>query len=168
MKENVLKNELYHNECTLYNNYDYKTEDYKASFDEYIELNELDIKNYDEELYDFINRDLTYQYEDLLANIKYGSYEIPCVVTGTVGRWNGRFNIYPKRFETLSEAINECCNNVDGIVIKLKDGKIEVKGVHHDATNYYQITCLNKLGQMTAGADLTKKCYHKLIKDYII
>lgn len=165
--KNELRNELSNQECILFSNF-YKTENYKASFDEYIELNELDIKNYDESLNDFINDELTTHYNDLLANIKYGSYEVPCVVTGTIGRWNGRFNMNPQKFETLSEAINKCCTNVDGIVIKLKDGKIEVKAVHHDATNYYEITCLNKLGQMTAGADLTKKCYHKLIKDYII
>lgn len=165
--KNELRNELSNQECILFSTF-YNTKEYKEYFDEYILMNELDIQNYDESLNDFINDELTTHYNDLLNNIKYGSYDIPCVVTGTIGRWNGRFNMYPQKFETLSEAINKCCTNVDGIVIKLNNGKIQIEGVHHDATNYYEITCLNKLGQMTAGADLTKKCYHKLIKDYII
>lgn len=164
--KNELRNELSNQECILFSTI-YNTKEYKEYFDEYILMNELDIKNYDESLHDFINDELTTHYNDLLNNIKHASYDIPCVVTGTIGRWNGRFNMYPQKFETLSDAINRCCINVDDIVIKLKNGKIQIEGVHHDATNYYEITCLNKLGQMTAGADLTKKCYHKLIKEYL-
>ena len=103
---------------------------------------------------------LNSEWIDLLDNIKYSKYgNIPCVVVGTLGLWNGRKDIYPTKCDDLVSASN--------VIVILNNGCIEVNAMHHDGTNCFEIHLLNKLGIDTMGADLTKPCYYRQICGYL-
>lgn len=112
---------------------------------------------------------LNSEWIDLLDNIKhYSKYgNTPCVITGSLGLWNGRHNIYATKCDDLVSAINKCVGNAQNVVIRLNNGCIEVNAMHHDGTNCFEIHILNKLGEITEGADLTKSCYHKKISGHL-
>lgn len=111
---------------------------------------------------------LNSEWIDLLDNIKYSKYgNIPCVVVGTLGLWNGRKDIYPTKCDDLVSAINKCAGSASNVIVILNNGCIEVNAMHHDGTNCFEIHILNKLGEITEGADLTKSCYHKKISGYL-
>lgn len=108
------------------------------------------------------------EWEDLLDNLKYSQYnKCECVVMGCLGLWFGNRDIIPTRESNLIDAIKRCVGERDYVIIKMVNGHIEVKSIHHDGTNDFEIYCLNKLGENTMGADLTKKCYHKLIRGFL-
>ena len=112
---------------------------------------------------------LNSEWTDLLDNIKhYSKYgNIPCVVVGTLGLWNGRKNIYPTKCDDLVTAINKCAGSASNVIVTLNNGCIEVNAIHHDGTNCFEIHLLNKLGIDTMGADLTKPCYYRQISGYL-
>ncbi len=111
---------------------------------------------------------LNTEWTDLLDNIKYSKYgNIPCVVVGTLGLWNGRKDIYPTKCDDLVSAINKCAGSASNVIVILNNGCIEVNAMHHDGTNCFEIHLLNKLGIDTMGADLTKPCYHRKISGYL-
>lgn len=158
-------------DVVLYNDYDYKLDDWREAYAEWAEDNEVTISgDNDSELYDWISKQFNMEWEDLLSNIKYSNIaHDDYVVMGDLGLWSGRRDIVPTRFTSLEDAICKCCGSIDMVKITLKkEGYIEVMGVHHDGINYLEIHLLNKLGKNTEGADLTKDCYHKKIKlEYI-
>lgn len=135
---------------TLYNNYDINYSIWFSEFEEHCILNGIDHTQYTEEsekFYEWVQDTLAMEWDDLLTNIKYDKKNnVDCVVVGTVGRWNGNFDIEPKHFSTLRDALIACVQNCDYIVITEEDGAIKVKGVHHDATNYFTIHKLNEKG----------------------
>lgn len=55
---------------------------------------------------------------------------------------------------------------MDYVKVSIVNGHFEIKTMHHDGTNEFEIHILNKLGKNTMGADLTKECYHCKIKGY--
>lgn len=150
----------------LYNDYDYNLDDWREAYAEWAEDNEVMISgDNDHALYNWINEQMTMDWDDLLCNIKYSKKNTECVVIGDIGLWYGRRDTIPTKFDNLVDAINKCCYNVEMVKVTLKtDGHIEVIGVHHDGKNYFEIYLLNKLGCNTEGADLSKECYHKKIK----
>ena len=151
----------------LYNDYDYNLDDWREGYAEWAEDNEVMVSGDDDsKLYDWIHSQMEMDWEDLMTNIKYSKIaNSECVVIGDIGLWYGRRDTIPTRVSDLGEAIKKCCYNVEMIKVTLKtDGHIEVIGVHHDGTNYFEIYLLNKLGCNTDGADLTKECYYKKIK----
>ena len=153
-------------EVILYNDYDYNLEDWREAYTEWAEDNEVMISGDDDHaLYNWVNELKIMEWEDLLDNIKYSKKNTECVVIGDIGFWFGRRDTTPIRFDNLVDAIKKCCYDVEMTKVTLKaDGHIEVIGVHHDGTNYFEIYLLNKLGCNTEGADLTKECYYKKIK----
>ena len=111
---------------------------------------------------------LNTEWTDLLDNIKYSKYgNIPCVIVGTLGLWNGRKDIYPTKCDDLVSAINKCAGSASNVIVILNNGCIEVNAMHHDGTNCFEIHLLNKLGIDTMGADLTKPCYYRQISGYL-
>lgn len=154
-------------DVVLYNDYDYNLDEWKEAYTEWAEDNDItiNVKN-DSDFYDWLHNQMEMDWEDLLSNIKYSKIaNNECVTLGDLGLWYGRRDTIPTRVNNLIDAINKCCYNVEMIKVTLKtEGYIEVIGVHHDGTNYFEIYLLNKLGCNTDGADLTKECYHKKIK----
>lgn len=97
----------------LYNDYDYNSDDYGlAELDFDVMLNHLE--------------EVT----------KVNRIDKVCVV-GDLGLWNGIHNICPKTFNSVSDAIRECCEDYNEIYVE--DNELKVEAIHHDGTNYFTI-----------------------------
>jgi hypothetical protein len=152
-------------------------DDYDIDFDElrevYAEITDdntiLNSRDNDSAFIEWVYGEyLNSEWTDLLDNIKYSKYgNIPCVVVGTLGLWNGRKDIYPTKCDDLVSAINKCAGSASNVIVILNNGYIEVNAMHHDGTNCFEIHLLNKLGIDTMGADLTKPCYYRQISGYL-
>lgn len=153
-------------EIVLYNDCDV---DYELYRQEYAELMEddtiLNSADYDSVFYDWVNACLNMYWDSLLDNLKYNKQNGECVVIGNVGRWNGRYDITPHKFDNLQDALVACVKGCDYVKVVLTNGHLEIVGMHHDANNYFNIYLLNKLGRTTENADLNKECYYMKIKD---
>ena len=150
-------------EVTLYNDYNVNEEDYRECYQEFCEVNEIDPK--EETPWDYIYETLRLEWEDMLYNIEHSNYDEECVVIRKVGLWFGNREIEPARESNLVDAIKNCVGNCEYSIIKIVDGHIEVKGIHHDGTNDFEIHLLNKKGKYAGeNADLTKECYYRKIK----
>lgn len=110
----------------------------------------------------------TEAWEDFFANLKYSPYNNETyAIYGTIGRWNGRFEIELVKCDNLKDVIKRAIGTCDFFKVTQKYGHIEVVACHHDGTNYLNISLLNEKGLNTKG-DLSKSCYHKRIKGYLI
>lgn len=148
----------------LYNDFDYDKELYRDEYKEYCADNQME---YEEESFDnWLNDVLVMEYDDLLANLKYSEYNIPCVILGSIGTWRGRIEIKDTYAEDLISAIKKCVGSADYIKICLNKGKIEVYAYHHDGTNTFDIILLNNR-KRSENSDISKSYYHKLIKGYL-
>lgn len=150
-------------EATIYDDYDVNVDEWRECYEEHCEIN--DITPEEETPYDFIYDMLNMEWEDMFRGMKHSKYNDECVVLGCLGLWYGSRNIIPTKENTLADAIKKCVSGCDYARIKIVDGHIEIKAIHHDGTNDFEIHILNKLGQNTMGADLTKECYHCKIKE---
>lgn len=141
----------------LYNNYDINYNDWFEDFKEHCEINEIDHSQYDEEsdyFHNWIWETLSMDWDDLMTNLKYDKENnVDCVVVGSVGRWNGTFEIEPKHFSTLEDAITACVQNCDYVVVNEMDGAIDIEAIHHDGHNYFKIHKLNEKGYDTHCED---------------
>lgn len=157
-------------------------DNYHVNDDEYIEVyrecNDLeqDAEVSDEDLWDFIYDCQDQDWDDLFRNLKYSDFaDIPCVITGTLGLWNGRPEIEPVCCNDLASAIRKCCNKMDYIIIEQINGHLELQGIHHDGINHFEIHLLNERGIHASDliewgigkANLNNRCYHKAMNDYL-
>lgn len=85
-------------------------------------------------------------WDDFKANMKYSKWNVPCMITGFIGKWDGHHDINPVYSNTLVDAIENCANMGDDAEVNLKDGYIEVLAKHHDGTNIFEIHILSKKG----------------------
>lgn len=67
---------------------------------------------------------------------------LDCVVTGSLGLWDGKHKIYPTCGE-LMEMINKCLKDAYDYVLKIENNVLYVENHHHDGTNYYEIRLVN-------------------------
>jgi hypothetical protein len=150
--------------ATLYNDYNYNVEDYRDAYLDHCDANGIDVE--DEVPMEFIQNMLDDEWFNLLYDIlENNPYNEDCVVLGSLGLWNGKKQIVPTREKALVDAIKNCCRGCDYNRIDIVDGHIEVKSVHHDGTNVFEIHVLNELGRKSIYPDLTKSCYYRKIKN---
>lgn len=153
---------------TLYDNHDISYTEMFNEFQNWCDLNGKDKTLYTDEsneFFEWLNEELSIELDDLFTNIKYSEENIECVVLGYVGRWNGRFEIEPKRFNTLIDAINACISNCDYFIITENDGIIDITSIHHDASNSFSIHKLNKRAyNVVDNKKLEKDYYHTKYK----
>lgn len=162
---------------TYYNNYDYDLDFYKEAYQECYDLTDEEMAEVTyNEFYEFLNDQLSMEWDDFCENLKYSkNNDVPCVIIGTLGLWHGRKDIVPVACDDLQTAINKCINNMDYVSIKQNCGHLEVSAVHHDGTNTFEIYLLNDRGinaknRIESGegsAYLGNKCYHKALKNYL-
>lgn len=162
---------------TYYDNYNYDLDLYKEAYQECNDLTDEEMAEVsDNEIYEFLNDQLSMEWDDFCENLKYSkNNDAPCVIIGTLGLWHGRKDIVPVACDDLQTAINKCINNMDYVSIKQNCGHLEVSAVHHDGTNTFEIYLLNDRGinaknRIESGegsAYLGNKCYHKALKDYL-
>ena len=100
--------------------------------------------NVEDEEYD----QLEYMWDEFMSELDEYEYnnDTECVVIGSVGRWNGRFNIEVSYFDTLKDAILKCIEKCDYYTITVEDGVIHITARHHDGSNKFEIRKLTKLG----------------------
>lgn len=150
----------------LYNDFEINYDDWR---EEYAEITDddsvLNSRDNDSSFYNWVWDCLNIEWESFLSNLQYYKHDGECVVIGNVGKWNGRFDIVPHKFECLKDAVLACVKSADNVIVNLKDGHLEVVEIHHDGRNYYEIYLLNKLGRVTSGADLSKSSYYRKIND---
>ena len=104
----------------------------------------FDNYNVEDEEYD----QLEYMWDEFMSELDEYEYnnDTECVVIGSVGRWNGRFNIEISYFDTLKDAILKCIEKCDYYTITEENGVINVTARHHDGSNEFEIRRLTKLG----------------------
>lgn len=93
--------------------------------------------------WDWIDNQKKNDWDDLMANIGCGKNNGRCLLTGAVGRWDGRHTVYPKAFDTLTDAIKAVAADADDVQVWEDGGHVTVHGLHHDGTNIFEIRPLN-------------------------
>lgn len=75
------------------------------------------------------------------------------MITGSLGLWDGRHDIYPTFVKTLRAAVEKCAENGDYIKVELDDelNVIEVSVSHHDGTNLFTILEIENYDDAVAG-----------------
>lgn len=121
---------------------DYDYEDYL----EFCEINRLTPgKKESAEFYKWVCEEVSINYESDMENIKFcDEYNVPVVVTGTLGLYDGRCEIIPIRFDSVHDAIESCFRgSIQDVEVIWEDGSITMYAYHHDGTNIYEINAEN-------------------------
>ena len=151
-------NEIKRN-LVLIDTYNRKEEDYYDSFKEYVKdicgwvvkgkENGMYAVNEDNEVEytfnDFYEHQCEIEGTDFWEQFQHAQeehYPVKCVITGTLGLWDGKHTIVPTCME-LYEAIVNCLKDAYEYVIKIEDGIIIVENHHHDGTNICEIRLIN-------------------------
>ena len=121
-----------------------------VSYEDYLEMcKEMDMKPKEEgsaeqieEVIEYMNDD----FGDFKSNLEYSKWNVPCMITGSLGLWSGRPTIAPVLCDNLVEAIEKCFGSCDDLEVNLENGHLEVLAKHHDGTNCFEIHILSKKG----------------------
>lgn len=142
---------------TLIDTYNRKREDYYDGFEDYFDEENYTINGEGDEMcaipknggmsYDFMDwyyaqcdiedEDFWYGFKDAM---KYRNLD--CIVTGTLGLWDGKHSIYPTCGE-LMDMINKCLKDAYDYIIRIENNVMYIENHHHDGTNYYEIRLVN-------------------------
>ena len=119
--------------------------------------------------FEWVHEASSEDFNDFIYELKYSDNNVPCVILGTLGLWNGRREIIPCRMMDVVSAIKKCLTNIDVCKIELVNGEIHIEAIHHDGTNKFVIRMLTNRGiDAKESADLTKKCYTKRFRGYLL
>lgn len=155
---------------TEVNTDDFDREDYEAYCEDMgIEVGDEDDMN--EAFYDWCAEETQANYEADMDNIESCSeYNVPVVVTGTLGLWWGHPEIKPERFESVADAIRRCMNGSDchDVLVEFNDGVITVDCYHHDGCNSFTIKALSKKGIAKQYAEYKEHDFKRLPYLYAI
>ena len=95
---------------TMYDNHNINYTEWFEEFKEYCQDYDIDATQYDEysdKFHQWIYNTLSMEWDDMMLNIKYDkNNNVDCVVNGSIGRWNGIFDVVARHFSTLEDAIN--------------------------------------------------------------
>lgn len=104
--------------------------------------------------------------DDFMLNLQYARInEEPVVITGSLGTWRGRVEIYPMIVESseyeecngkfryknpaILKAVQKCINGMDDFKVEYANGELVIHGYHHDGTNIFTINKLTPKGKVT-------------------
>jgi hypothetical protein len=110
-----------------------------------------------EEYYEWLWKETEFNVECTFDNIKYSKVcNRPCVISGTLGLWNGNHDIYLTMCNNLLTAIKKCWGSANDLIMELEDGVVTVQAMHHDGTNSFEIRLLTNEGAelMENGEDI--------------
>jgi len=75
-------------------------------------------------------------------------YQVPVVITGELGLWDGKHTILPERKDSVYDAVQRCIGrDTNEAEVKWEDGAVVVYAYHHDGCNIFTIRALSKKGQ---------------------
>ena len=118
------------------------------SYLEWCELNECEpAAEYSEAYFKWHSDEIQNEVDDFYANLQHSDYQHPCIVTGSIGRWNGSFEIEQTRCDNLSDAIDKCCSGCDDIIVTKRHSVIYVTALHHDGRCNFEVRLLSGLGE---------------------
>lgn len=98
--------------------------------------------------YDHIGRLTDQDLDNFKDNLQYSKYNLPCLMTGTLGLWNGRPDLCPVKYDSLLEGVKDIMRRADcnDWEIRLTEGALRLLGTHHDGTNTYTLHVLSAKG----------------------
>ena len=106
-----------------------------------------------------------------MCEIQYcKEYNVPVVVTGTLGLWWGHPFIKAERYESVADAIRDCMNrsNCYDVLAEYNDGVITLNCYHHDGCNCFTIKALSKKGIAKQYAEYKEYDFKRLPYLYAI
>ena len=113
----------------------------------------------------WVAQEIQDNYEQDLENIKdCKQYNVPVLITGRLGLWDGSHEIVPVVETSVHSAIKRMLGrDINDIDAEFNDGKIIVNAYHHDGTNTFEIRALSKkgLGYQYSGNDNWQDCHTK-------
>ena len=142
---------------TLYTNDAPTYEQFKEYCEEYENMTNEEIPAEDsQEFICWANNEQQAEWEDFITTLKeYADKQKGdgFMITGSLGLWDGRHDIYPAFVKTLRAAVEKCTSNGDYIKIELdkKLHVIEVAVTHHDGTNLFTIQEIKNYNAAASG-----------------
>lgn len=121
---------------TLNNPIDWDYQDYV----EFCEVNRIEPK--EEEFPEWVEEMVRENWDEDMSNIRdFAGFNVPVVITGTLGLWDGKHTIVPVYMNSVYEAINRCIGrSIEAVEVSEMDGAIIVHAFHHDGTNCFTIS----------------------------
>ena len=120
------------------------------SYEEFCECNDLEPQDENSDDYmDWCYEEAEEQYNCDMDEIRTCKrYNVPCIITGHLGLWDGSHEIVPVKADSVYDAIIKCYerNTPSNLKVNFEDGKIVVYYSHHDGTNIFTIYALNESG----------------------
>ena len=132
--------------------YDSEREVTYEEYKEHCEINEREPQpEKSEDYWDYVNDTREWDFDCMSLNLKHSKINYPVLLTGTLGLWNGRHEIYPMLFDssettTIHDAIMKCATCNGHVKVSFDNGNICVSVAHHDGTNYFEIRKLSSRG----------------------
>lgn len=120
------------------------------SYEEFCEINGIEPQGEDsDDFYDWCSEEAEEQYNCDMDEIRTcKEYNVPCIITGHLGLWDGCHKIVPVKMDSIYDAIIKCYgrDTLSNLKVNFEDGKIVVYYSHHDGTNIFTIYALNESG----------------------
>lgn len=126
---------------------------------------------FEDGFFDWCAEETQANYESDMGNIEScKEYNVPVVVTGTLGLWWGRPTIQPERYESVADAIHSLITRSDchDVYAEYNDGVILLDCYHHDGCNSFTIRALSKKGIAKQFADYKEHDFKRLPYLYAI
>ena len=145
---------------------DFDRRDYEA----WCEDNDMEPGD-EEDFFDWCAEETQNNYDADMDNINTcEEYNVPVVVTGSLGLWSGRPEIRPERYESVAEAIIDCMDRSDShdVYAEFDDGVILLDCYHHDGCNCFTIRALSEKGKRKQGTDYKEHDFKRLPYLYAI
>ena len=119
-----------------------------SDYVEYCKANNIEPDEEDSvDYWEYVGDMQRYYYEEELINIKHSDdMDKPCIITGSLGLWNGRKTVWATYSKDIVSAIKKCFGSCDDLVVTFKNGVYNCKAMHHDGTNYFEIRKLTNSG----------------------
>ena len=101
-----------------------------------------------DEFYEWCAEVAATNWDSDMDNIKsFKEYNVPVVITGTLGLWDGNHDICPRKMDSVYDAILKCVGgDIQWATVMYDDGVITVEAYHHDGCNCFTIKALSKKG----------------------
>lgn len=117
-------------------------DDIKESYKNYCEDNIIKVNYNSYNFDDFYDTEYNFIYSDFINFIKKSTYNAKSVIFRELRLWQGKHIIEPNIYYTLIYVIEKCIKNSDYFDIYLEDNHINIKDVHYNRINNFNIYLL--------------------------
>jgi len=145
---------------------DLSDENIQAYKENIAECNDLELDDIsDDDVYHLMYDDVDIDWDNFKSDADYYDKKHPYStyeITGSLGLWDGKYDIYPAKCVSLWEAIQRCLGNnaQEDIVIKEDQfGSMLVEYHHHDGCNIFTIKRKDGNKRYTQNIRFRKEVY---------